>query len=431
MPSNRRQMHLALYLDGTGNHISGWRLPEARLGPEDFGYMTYLTELAEAAKFDMSFVADAPVSGPGVSTALRLEAMTLIAALAGVTEHIGLAATVSTTYSEPYNVARMLASIDLITGGRVAWNVVTTSNAEAAGNYGKSEHAGKEDRYEMAEEFVTIAKGLWDSWADDAIVNDKTTGQWVDLAKRRPLNHVGKHYKVKGPLNLSRSPQGQPVIIQAGASDTGLPFAARQGEVIFTVQGSIEASKAFADRIRTLAAEAGRDPQRIIIMPGFSPFIAETEEKAKEVFWSLSDVIDEKAAWDRFNLRMGMDMTGLDPEGPVPEIPWEEARGHAKTLLATAKRYGFNVRQLRDYTAAGAGHPILFGTPEMIADELQQWFEAGAADGFVLLPSYVPQPVEAFTKEVVPILQKRGLFRTEYSGHTLREHLNLPRPARA
>lgn len=428
MRETGRQLHFALMLSGTGGHMGAWRLPDATFGPEDFSHFKEITLLAEQAKFDMVFVADAPVALLGAGDQMRLEAMTLLAGLAGVTDKIGLGATVSTTYSEPYNLARMMGSIDHMSRGRAGWNVVTTSPPEAAGNFGQDAEVPKAERYERAAEFVSVAKGLWDTWQDDAIVLDKAAGVIADKAKQHVLNHKGRHFSVTGPLNQSRPPQGYPVIIQAGASEIGIPFAAEIGEVIFTVQENIETTIAFGDRLRELAAERGRDPKNMLILPGVCPFVAETEEKARQMLWDLSKYIDPEAAWDKLRSRLGVPVAHLDPEGPLPTIPFEQMRGHAKTLTAVAEKNGFNLRQIRDYAAAASGHRLVFGTPEMVADDLENWFKSGAADGFIVIPPALPGPLEMFLNEVIPILQKRGLFRTEYAGSTLREHLGLPRP---
>lgn len=428
MKAKRREMHLALMLDGVGGHVSSWLLPSASYGPEEFSVLLRSVRSVEDAKFDMIFMADSPSAQPIAGGMMRPEPLTTLAALSQVTTNIGLAATVSTTYGEPYNVARMLGSIDKLSKGRVGWNVVTTSNAAAAYNFGDSEHASKSDRYEMAAEFVQVCKGLWDSWEDGAEVPDRAGRRLADLAKQHTLNHTGKHFSVKGPLNQSRPPQGYPVIIQAGASETGIPFAGAIGEVIFTVQEDIEATKAFGGRIREEAAKAGRDPNLIRILPGVCPFVAESEEEARQMLWDVSEHVDGVAAWAKLRSRLGVEVEHLDPDGPVPVIPREEMRGHAKTLSAVATKFGLNLRQLRDYAAAASGHRLLFGSPEMIADDLEQWFESGAADGFIIIPPWLHAPLDAFTQQVVPILQKRGLFRTEYNGSTLREHLGLPRP---
>ncbi len=428
MSQAANHMHLVLFGDGAGLHVGGWRQPDAVIGPEDFSVIQKCADIAERAKFDMIFFADAPVAMPGAGFVVRLDALSIIAGLASTTKRIGIGATVSTSFTQPYNIARMLSSIDHISGGRVAWNVVTTAIPDAAYNFGLSEHAPTAVRYEMAEEYVQVVKSLWDSWEDDAVLYDKATGQVVDTTKRHDPNHKGKYFSVKGALNSSRPPQGYPVTIQAGASEVGMPFAAAIGEVIFTVQASLEAAKSFRSRIHELAVQAGRDPGGICVLPGICPFIAESEEKAKEMLWGLSKYIDADVAWTKLGSRMGIDLTGLDPEGPVPTIPWNEMRGHAKAFTELATTYNLNLRELRDLVAASGGHHAVIGTPEMIADDLERWFVGGAADGFMVLSPYVHGPLEAFAEQVVPILQKRGLFRTEYTGQTLRENLGLSRP---
>jgi FMN-dependent oxidoreductase (nitrilotriacetate monooxygenase family) len=424
------QMHLAVIVNGVGAHIGGWRLPEAEVGPTDIRLLTRIVQTAERGKFDMAFIADAVTASAsaGPSVIVRLEPLTTLSALAMQTSRIGLAATVSTTYSEPYNVARMLGSLDFISEGRIGWNVVTTSDANAAQNFGLVEHAPKEERYARAEEFLTIVKGLWDSWEDGAVIQDKASGRFTDLSKRHVLDHKGAFYSVRGPLNMSRPPQGHPVIIQAGASKSGLPFAARAGEVVFTVQDDIETTKAFRASLRELAVEAGRDPDHLKVIPGVAPLIADSEEAGRELLERLSSYMDADSAWAQLSNRLDIDLTDLPPEGPVPKIPFEQMRGHAKTLTAVAEKYGFNLRQLRNYCAVAAGHHVVIGPPKMIADDLQAWFESGACDGFMILPAWHHEQLNRFVDEVVPILQARGLFRREYKGRTLRDHLGLARP---
>lgn len=420
-------MHLALFLSGTGSHMNAWRQIGAAYGPEDFDHYRRLAEQAEAAKLDLVFLADSPAAIPGAGDQTKLEAATLLAGLTAVTSRIGLVGTMSTSYCEPYNVARVMGTLDHMTGGRAGWNVVTTATPNAAANFGKNE-AAKAERYERASEFLQVVKGLWDSWQDDSTLLDRTSGQIMDMSRLHPLNHRGKHFQVAGPLNLSRSPQGHPVIFQAGASEVGIPFAATTGEVIFTVQDNIDDARAFADRIRDLAANAGRDPKSIKILEGIAPFVADSEGAAREMLWGMSEGIDEPSAWAKLRTRLGVEVEHLDPEGPIPEIPWKEMRGYAKTLTSVAKRHGFNLRQLRDYAVAAGGHRLVFGSAAQIADDMEAWYRAGAVDGFVIMPPALPGPWDRFRTEVIPILQKRRLFRHEYSGATLREHLGLKRP---
>lgn len=420
------QMHFAVMLGGHMGSIGAWRLPQAIYDPLDFALTLRLTKIAERAKLDMIFVADHVASTP--ERPLELEAFTELAALISATEHIGLAGTVSTTYTEPYNVARMVASIDHMSGGRAAVNVVTTSLVDSAYNFGLDKPMDKAERYARAAEYVEVLRGLWDSWEDGAVVADKASGLLIDNSKRHPINHQGRFYKVRGPLNMTRSPQGQPVILQAGSSDVGLPFAAAVGELLFTVEPDAETSKAFCDDIRNRATALGRDASQMRILPGFVPFIGETEAKARELFEQVAALVDPDVAWSKLTSKLGIDLSGHDPDGPMPDIPRSEMRGFAKALSKLAQRHGFNLRQIRDYAAISV-HPLLIGTPEMVADELERWFRMGACDGFMLLPSFLPGPVEAFCEGVIPILQKRGLFRTDYTGHTLRDHFGLRRPA--
>ncbi len=425
-----RQMHLAVLL-GNGIHVAGWRMPEAEYNPHSFDLQLRLTKMAEKAKFDMVFLADSLAGGPGMPPPnySRLEPLTLLAGLATQTTHIGLAATCSTTYTEPYNLARMFASIDHMSGGRACWNIVTGSNPEAALNFNLAKHPDKELRYEMAGEFVDVVKGLWDSWEDDAFVKDKARGVAADLSKLHPINHKGAHYQVKGPMNIARVPQGYPVLVQAGASASGIDFAAKYAEVVFTVQEDLEATKAFGAKVRAMVAKAGRDPASVKIIPGICPIIAETAEKAREKLAEICALADPEAAMGMLSERMDLpELHHMPLDGPVPDIPVEKRRGHAITLLAVAKKYGLNLGQLRDYASASAGHRIIFGSPQQIADDLEEWFVSGAADGFVLHLPYVPGPLETFTQEVVPLLQKKGIYRKDYSGKTLRDHLGLARP---
>lgn len=431
MTNSPRQMHLGVLINGTGNHIGGWRQPDAMVGAMDFNVLRRITETAERGRFDMIFLADSPSSSLNSSATdvVHLEVLTTLAGLAVTTENIGLAATVSTTYSEPYNVARMLSSIDHMSGGRVGWNVVTSADPDTAANFGLDAHPAKETRYERASEFVKVAKGLWNSWEDDALKEDRVNGEFIDKSKRHELNHKGRFFSIKGPLNASRSPQGYPVILQAGSSATGIAFAAETAEVIFVVQDTIKGAKAFVEKVREEAEKLGRDPTKIKFLPGLAPLVADTEDAGKAELAKLASFINPDAALNQLSVRMGMDLSGYALDGPVPEVPDNnETRGYARILAAAAKRHNFTLAQLRDYGAMAAGHAVMIGPAEKIADEMQAWFEAGAADGFNILPPYWGPGFDRFVDQVVPILQKRGLFRSEYTGKTLRSHLGLNRP---
>ena len=427
----RRQMHLGVYIQAAGHHVAGWRMPGAATGGENFQVLWEITRTAELAKFDMVFLADAPFTRadfhPG--TIVRLEPLTLLAALAAGTTHIGLVATASTTYTEPFNLARQLASIDHISGGRVGWNVVTGAQAGAAANFGSKPHPPHDERYAIAAEYVQVAKGLWDSWEDGAILKDTASGRFADVERLRPLNHKGKYFSVAGPLNISRPPQGYPVIVQAGASDIGRALAAAIGEVIFSVQQDLGAAKVFAAGLRGEAERIGRDPRHLKIMPGVCPIVGTSFKDAKAKLSQLASLMDPAAALRVLSDRLGRDLSPYPLDGPVPDLPPSGImQGHATTLTRLARDHDMTLRDLRDYAASALGHRLLMGTPEEIADGLEEWFAADAADGFNLMPPWFPGAFQDFVDEVVPILQKRGLFRTEYSGRMLRDHLGLPRP---
>ncbi|CAN7302708.1 LLM class flavin-dependent oxidoreductase [Bosea sp. LjRoot9] len=426
------EMHLGLMVFGAGNHVAGWRMPDAQFGSENLPLLQHLARTAERGKFDFLFFADAVNTGLNAHPAmmLRLEPLTLLAALAMTTTHIGLAATVSTTYTEPYNLARAFASIDHMSGGRAGWNVVTGSSPDAAANFSRDKHPPHAERYAMAAEYLTVVKGLWDSWEEGAVVGDKERGIFVDPAKLHVLDHEGEFYKVKGPLNITRPPQGYPVIMQAGASDTGRDLAATTAEVVFTVQQDLDEAIAFANDLRDRCEAVGRPRDAIRIMPGVCPVIGKTVAEAKARIAELASLADPNAALKVLSDRLGHDLSGFPLDEPLPELPPSAMmQGHATTLASIARRHGMTLRELRDYTAASSGHRVIYGTPDMIADELEEWVVKGAAHGFIIKPTHVPGPFEEFVDEVVPILVRRGLFRKDYSGRTLREHFGLARPA--
>ena len=427
-----RTMHLGMILLGTGSHVAGWRMPDAQFGSQNLPLLQHVVQKAEAGKLDFVFFADAVNTGldahPGMM--LRFEPLTLLAALAMSTSRIGLVATVSTTYSEPYNIARAFASIDHLSQGRAGWNVVTGSSPDAAANFSRDKHPPHEERYAIAEEYVEIAKGLWDSWQEDALVGDKEKGLFVDPAKMHVLNHVGPHFNVKGPLNITRPPQGYPVIFQAGASDRGLDFAGATAEVVFAAQQIQEEALVFANKLRDKAEAAGRPRDAIKVVCGVSPVIGRTEEEAKEIVAALASMMDTTAAMRVLSDRLGHDMNQFPLDEPVPDLPPSGMmQGHAIQLTSIARRKKMTLRQLRDYAAVSSGHRLLVGTAEQVADDLEDWFSSGAADGFAIMSTHLPGPAEHFVDEVVPLLVQRGLFRSEYAGTTLREHLGLPRPA--
>ncbi|KAA9371123.1 LLM class flavin-dependent oxidoreductase [Ochrobactrum quorumnocens] len=426
----KKQMHLGLFLQGAGHHVSGWRHPDAEAGSENFDLLRRVAKEAEDAKFDMIFLADGLTSGVDAhpSMVARFEPLTLLSALAMVTDKIGLAATASTTYGEPYHTARAFASIDHLSHGRAAWNIVTTSYARTANNFSKS-HPEHDERYAVAEEFVDVVRGLWDSWDDDAFPKDKENGVYADPNKVHVLNHAGKYYSVQGPLNIPRSPQGHPVLIQAGSSGPGQDLAARIADIVFTAQQSLAEAQAFYASLKERVAKAGRDPDSVAVMPGFMPVIGDSFEDAAEKLKELNRWTDIKSAMPLLEERIGHSLADYDLDGPLPDLPIsDQLRSRAELLRDLARRENLTIRDLALRVAAGRGHHIVLGSPEQIADRMQEWFEGKAADGFNVMPPYFPGGLEDFNRQVVPILQERGLFRTEYTGSTLRDHLNIARP---
>ncbi|KAB2685094.1 LLM class flavin-dependent oxidoreductase [Brucella pseudogrignonensis] len=426
----KKQMHLGLFLQGAGHHVSGWRHPDAEAGSENFDLLRRVAKQAEDAKFDMVFLADGLTSGVDAhpSMVARFEPLTLLSALAMVTDKIGLAATASTTYGEPYHTARAFASIDHLSHGRAAWNIVTTSYARTANNFSKS-HPEHDERYAVAEEFVDVVRGLWDSWDDDAFPKDKENGVYADPNKVHVLNHAGKYYSVQGPLNIPRSPQGHPVLIQAGSSGPGQDLAARIADIVFTAQQSLAEAQAFYASLKDRVLKAGRNPDSVAVMPGFMPVIGDSFEDAAEKLKELNRWTDIKSAMPLLEERIGHSLADYDLDGPLPDLPIsDQLRSRAELLRDLARRENLTIRDLALRVAAGRGHHIVLGTAEQIADRMQEWFEGKAADGFNVMPPYFPGGLEDFNRQVVPILQDRGLFRTEYTGSTLRDHLNIARP---
>ena len=427
-------MHLGVFVLGTGNHSAGWRYEGAATSNNDLSVIQEIARQAERGKFDLVFVSDGLVMDPGdhPSFLCRFEPTSLISALSLTTTRIGLGATVSTSFGEPYHVARAFASIDHISKGRAAWNVVTTSVGRAALNFSRDEHLEHDFRYERAQEFVDVVKGLWDCWDDGAIVADKATGQYLDPTKVRPLNHRGRFFQVKGPINMARSPQGHPVIIQAGGSPAGLDLAARTADVVFSVvQELSSAKKAYRD-LKTRMAAYGRTPDQIAVLPGVMPIIGSTEAEARDKLSLLQSWLTPTNALTLVGSRIGYDVTGHPLDAPVPPPPPDaSSQTFSRVLYEHARRENMTLRDLYNLTAAARGHWVLCGTPKRIADTLEEWFAEEAADGFNVLPPYFPGALVDFVDLVVPELQARGLFRREYEGRTLREHFGLPRvPAR-
>jgi N-acetyl-S-(2-succino)cysteine monooxygenase len=434
MTAPRRQMHLGVFVLGTGNHSAGWRYDGAFTTSCSVPVMQSIVQIAERGKFDLFFISDgvAMDTGDHPSFINRFEPLTLLAALSMVTRHVGLGATVSTSFSEPYNVARAFASLDHISGGRAGWNVVTSTNSAAALNFGRERLNEHDLRYEIAGEFVDVVRGLWDGWDDGAIVADRATGTFLDAGKVRPLNHKGRFFSVKGPLNIERTPQGHPIIIQAGGSPPGQELSARSADLVFSVvNGDPVSAKAAYDSLKQRVVKHGRRPEHVAILPGVMPIIGETDAQAKEQLDRLQSWLTPTNALALVSQRVGYDISGYPLDGPVPEFPEKTERGQAfsQTLLEMARREKMTLRDLYNVTAAARGHWVVYGSPKRIADIFEEWFAAERADGFVVMPAYFPGAFDAFVDTVVPELQRRGLFRTEYSGPTLRDHLGLQRPA--
>jgi N-acetyl-S-(2-succino)cysteine monooxygenase len=430
----KRQMHLGVFVLGTGNHSAGWRWEGAFTSSSSLPVMRSIAEIAERGKFDLFFISDSVVMDPGdhPSFVNRFEPMTLLSALSMVTRHIGLGATVSTSFSEPFHVARSFASLDHLSGGRAAWNVVTSTHNAAALNFGKERLNEHDLRYEIATEFVDVVRGLWDTWDDGAIVADKATGTFLDKSKVKPLDHKGRFFSVKGPLNIERCPQGHPVIIQAGGSPPGQELSARSADLVFSVVNGDPSSAAAAyASLKQRVVKHGRSPDEVPILPGVMPIIGESDQQAKDELARLQSWLTSTNAIALVSQRLGHDIAGYPLDGPVPEFPEKTERGQAfsRTLLEMARREKMTLRDLYNITAAARGHWVITGTPKRIADKFEEWFTGGMADGFVIMPAYFPGAFDDFVNQVVPELQRRGLFRRDYAGSTLRDHLGLRRPA--
>jgi FMN-dependent oxidoreductase (nitrilotriacetate monooxygenase family) len=436
-------LRLGGFFSVPGNHLAGWRHPDAVPTYDmDFQGYAHITQVAEAAKFDCIFFQDTVgVSGSRqlargerarakLSRTVKLEPTAALAALAMVTERIGLVATATTTYNEPYNIARRFMSIDHMSEGRAGWNLVTSQIEDESENFGFDQHMQHAERYERAEEFYEVVTGLWDSWEDGGLLRNKETGIYMDRDKVHYLDHVGKHFKVKGPLNITRSPQGWPVIAQAGSSEAGRELAARTADVVFTAQTEIEPARAFYADIKKRAAKYGRAPEDIKIMPGLTPVLGRTMDDARANYEYLQSLMpDDVALLSLTHISGGLDLTKYPLDGPLPDLPPSNAAKARQALVVkTARDNNMTLRQIARHTAAGTGHRVIVGTAQYMADEIEKWLAAEAADGFNVVCNHYPRPFEDFCTQVVPLLQDRGVFRKEYEGKTLRENLGLKIP---
>ena len=431
--TDQRKMRIGVFFSGSGGNMASWRHPSSVPdGAVNIGYYKGMTRTAEDAKLDFAFFGDglyiSEKSHPNFL--VRFEPLTLLAALSMVTTHIGLAATLSTTYSDPYTVARQFSSIDHLSDGRAGWNIVTSPLEGSAANYSKPEHPQHDLRYRMASEFVEVTKGLWDSWEDDAFIRDKESGVFIDPSKMHRLDHKGEFYSVQGPLNISRSKQGSPVLIQAGSSEAGRGFAANIADAIFTGQATSSDAAGFYKDIKTRAKEAGRDPGQVLILPGCSPVVGATPQEAEAKYQEIANLVVIDDALNYLGRYFDdIDFSPYDLDEPFPDLGnsgrngWESTTDRIKQV---AKEENLTLREMALRSTTPRNEFI--GTPTQVADSMQRWFENGAADGFMLVPSVLPQGFNDFVEHVLPILKERGLFRTEYEADTLRGNLGLPKP---
>ena len=429
-------LHLNAFLMGCGHHEAAWRLPESNpFANSDLGHWTRLAQIAERGTFDSVFLADAPAlwgeakHRPGGS----LEPTVLLTALAAVTTRIGLIATASTTYNEPYNLARRFASLDHITGGRAGWNIVTTATKAAAQNFGLDDTPLHRERYQRAAEFTDVSIALWDSWEDGAEVGDKAAGVYADPSRIHPVDFAGEYFQVRGPLNVPRSPQGRPLLVQAGSSQDGRDFAARYAEAVFTAQQTLDEAQSFYADLKARARRFGRDPALVKIMPGLVPVIGSTEAEARALEDELEELIVPEHAVERLAqvLEVPSGSLALDralPDAVYSRPPVQGAQSRYQLIVDLARRDNLTVRQLIGRLGGGRRHRTFAGTPEQVADTIEGWTTAAAADGFNVMPPALPSGLETFVDQVIPILRRRGLFRTEYTGQTLRDHYGIPRP---
>jgi alkanesulfonate monooxygenase len=440
--ATRRQMKLGAFFHPTGHHVASWLHPDAQIDAgTNFRHYVELAQMSERAKFDLMFLADALATRDGRLEALSrwpqymayFEPITLLSAIAGLTSRIGLVSTATTSYNEPYNLARKFASLDHISGGRAGWNVVTSANLSEAFNFGREAHFEHGERYDRALEFTEVVRGLWDSWDDDAFVRDRATSRYFDPSKLHYLHHKGENFSVRGPLNVARPPQGHPVLFQAGSSEAGRELAARTAEAVFTPSLTLEAAQAFYSDLKGRMAKYGRSPDHLKVMPGLNPIVGRTEQEAEEKHRYLQSLIHPDVGVELLsNAVGGFDLSPYPIDGPLPEEVFTMSSNAGVTsrrnVLEWARKENMTIRQLYERFAGARGQRTLKGTAVQIADDMERWFLSRGVDGFLIQPAYLPGGLEDFITMVIPVLQERGLFRTEYEGTTLRDHLELPRP---
>ena len=428
--SAKNRLRLGLFVQPVGHHVSGWRLTEELGAPTDIDWLIRLAQKAEAGRFDLFFVGDALATSMYrlPSTMARLEPLTMLSAVAVNTRRIGLAATASTTFSDPFTMARTFSSLDHISRGRAAWNVVTSFSADVAKNFSRDDMPNHAERYARAREFLQVTSKLWEGWEEGAVQPDPASGQYFVNDKINPINHVGEHFQVQGPLNITRSPQGRPVIIEAGSSADGQQLAAETAEVVFTAAASLEEAQAFYQSQKAQVAAAGRNPDHVVIMPGVMPIVGRTRDEAKALWKELNTLVDIDNGLKQLSLRFGMDLSSYPLDGPVPEVPLGEGnQSRVKLMTDMAKRENLTLRELAAIAAGSRGHRVIVGTAEDIADDFQLGLEQGGADGFNIMPAIMPEQLDLFVELVIPELRRRGLFPTDYAYATLRENLGLPK----
>jgi len=431
-----RRLRLAAFMRPVSLHTAAWRYPGAFPDANfNFAHITRFAQTLERGCVDAFFMADhlAVLNMPmdalkRSATVTSFEPMTLLPALAMKTQHLGLIATGSTTYDEPYHVARRFASLDHISGGRAGWNVVTTSNPDASRNFGREDHMEHDERYARAREFFDVVTGLWDSWADDAFIRDVGSGIYSDPAKLHVLDHRGKYLNVRGPLNIGRPIQGWPAIVQAGASDAGRQLCAEVADAVFTAQSNLDEGRRFYADVKGRAEKAGRDPEHIKILPGCMIYVGDSLDEAQAKRAKLDSLVYYESAIAALSIALGTDASKFDPDAPLPPIPESNASKSARErMVERACRENLTVRQLAQ-RLGGHGGLSMLGSPKMIADQMEEWLETRASDGFTLQFPYLPEGLDLVVDRLIPELQRRGLFRRAYEGATLRENLGLPRP---
>jgi len=432
----KRRLHLGAFMRPVSIHTAWWRYPGG--APDANFNLEHIVSFAktlERGRFDAFFMADhlavlnMPIEALKRSaTVTSFDPLTLLPALSMVTKHLGLIATASTTFETPYLIARRFASLDHISGGRAGWNLVTTSNPDAALNFGMTNQMEHGERYRRAREFFDVVTGLWDSWADDAFIRDADSGDYFDPAKLHTLNHKGEFFDVRGPLNIARPVQGWPLIVQAGASDAGRQLAAETAEMVFTSTGTIEDAQSIYADIKGRMSKLGRDPNSMKIMPAALVVVADSVEEAQERRAHLDSLVNSDSAIAALSIALGHDASKFDPDAPLPDVPESnQSKSGRERAVNLGRRENLTVRQLAQRLGGYAGHAIM-GTAQTIADEMEAWLEGEACDGFTVMFPYLPMGLEDFVNKVVPELQRRGILRREYEGKTLRENLGLARP---